>query len=109
MLLQKYDGDDKQDLINFNVALKKQEDTLMKFIAAMNVGGDIFIPTTMLEPLKKEVSQKDVEIKDIKKKILENRQVKHLGCENEIKELKSQISLLQMTILQPLSLFFYSG
>ena len=35
----------------------------MKAIAAINVGDDIFSPKTLLEPLKKEVAQKDVEIK----------------------------------------------
>ena len=50
----------------------------MDSIATMNFGGDIFIPTTMLEPLKKEVAHKDAKIKDLKQKILQNRQVQHL-------------------------------
>ena len=65
----------------------------MKAIVAMDDGGDISSPTTMLEPLKKEVAQKDAEIKELKEKILDNEQVQHLGCKNEIKELKSQILL----------------
>ena len=65
-------GDGNEQLLSFNVALKMQENALMDGIAATNFGGDIFIPTTMLEPLKKEVDQKYVDIKVLKQKILDN-------------------------------------
>ena len=70
-----FSGKDKNQLLKFNVSLKMRENTLMDVIAAMNVGGKIFDPTRMLETLNKEVAQKDVEIKDLKQKILENRRV----------------------------------
>ena len=61
---------DKQHLLNFNASLKMREKTFMDVIAVMNVGGDIFIPTPMIEPLEKEVYYKYVTIKEIMKKIL---------------------------------------
>ena len=73
-------GDDKEHLLKFNVSLKMWEKIWIETIATINAGGDIFIPTTMLEPLKKDVAHKYVEIKELKHKILDNRQVKHLGC-----------------------------
>ena len=47
------------------------------------------------ETLKNKLSERDDEVKDIRLKILEDRESQHLGCKFEIEDLKSQIATLQ--------------
>jgi len=64
---------------------------LQEALATMNVGGDIFGSSRTHESLKKKLVEKDVNIIEIKHKLLETRKEQHLGCDNEIEKLKSQI------------------
>ena len=45
--------------------------------------------------LKKKIEEKEAEIRDIHQKLLEKGKELHLGCDSEIKYLKSQIKALQ--------------
>ena len=42
-----------------------------------------------------KLDERDDEIKELRLKILEDRESQHLGCKYEIKDLKSQIATLQ--------------
>ena len=45
--------------------------------------------------LKKKIEEKEAEIRDLHKKLLETGKALHLGCDIEIQDLKSQIKYLQ--------------
>ena len=88
-------GNDKQCLLKFDASLKIQDKSLMEAIVVMNVWGDDFSSSTTHESLKKKLAKREAKIRELNQKDLENKKVQHLGCENEIKELKSQIVTLQ--------------
>ena len=85
----------KKGLQTYHAFLRIQEKSLMDVIVAINVGADIFGLSTIHETLKKKVDQREDEIKEIKLKILDNRESQHLGCKAEIENMKFQITTLQ--------------
>ena len=87
-------GDDKQCLLKYANSLKTWEKSFMEAITVMNFGGDAFSSSTINESLKNNLVERETEIKVLNQKKLENKKVQHLGCENEIQELKSQIYTL---------------
>lgn len=82
----------KKRLQSYRAFLRTREKSLMDVIAAMNVGADLSAWSTTNETFKKKIDEKKDEIKELKKKLLEDRESKHLGCKSEIEDLKSQIA-----------------
>ena len=72
-----------------------REKSLMDASASMNAGADLFAWSTIKETLTNKIAERDDEIKELRLKILEDRESKHLGCKSKIEDLKSQISTLQ--------------
>ena len=62
---------------------------------AMNVGFDLSAWSTIKETMANKIAERDDEIKELRLKILEDRESQHLGCKSEIEDLKSQIATLQ--------------
>ena len=79
----------------------------MDAIAAMNVGVDLSTWSTINETMKNKVVEREDEIKELRLKLLENRESQHLGCKSEIKDLKSQIATLHKNnILQRVAIVY---
>ena len=62
---------------------------------AMNVGADLSAWSTIKETMESKLAERDDEIKDLRLKILEDRESQLLGCKSNIEDLKSQIATLQ--------------
>ena len=60
--------------------------------ATINVGADLSAWSTIKETIDNKLAERDDEIKELRLKILEDRESQHLGCKSEW---KSQISTLQ--------------
>ena len=57
--------------------------------------------------MKNKLAKRDDEIKELRLKILEDRESQHLVCKSEIEDLKSQISTLQKnTMLQRVAIVY---
>ena len=63
-------------------------------IATMNAGADLSAWSTIKETLTNKLANRDDEIKELRLKILEDRESQHLGCKSEIEDLKSQIATM---------------
>ena len=63
--------------------------------ATMNARADLSAWSTIKETLKNKLAKRDDEIKELRLKILEDRESQHLGCKSEMEDLKSQIATLQ--------------
>ena len=63
--------------------------------AAMNARADLSAWSTIKETLKNKLGDRDDEIKELRLKILEDRESQNLRCKYEIEDLKSQIATLQ--------------
>jgi len=85
----------KDALLKYDWALREQEISLFKVVAAMDARGDVFDTSTMKESLKNKLTSMEEKIKELKIKLLEKQAKKHLGCQSEIQELKSQIHYLK--------------
>ena len=97
----------KKGLQSYRAFLRTREKSLMDVIAAMNAGADLSAWSTTNETFKKKIAEKEDEIKELKKKLLEDRESKHLGCKSEIEDLKSQIATLKKnSILQRVGIVY---
>ena len=87
-------GNDRQRLLKYDTSLQMRENILMEPIAVMNVERDVFSSSIIHVSLMKRLAEREEEIRELNQKKMESKKVQHLGCENEIQELKSQIFTL---------------
>ena len=57
--------------------------------------GDLYGSSPLHKEMKEKMARKDAKIRELGSKLLEGRQVQHLGCDMEIQTLKSTIAYLQ--------------
>ena len=85
----------KKGLQSYRAFLRIQEKSLMDAIATMNARADLSTWSTIKETMDNKIAKRDDDIKELRLKILEDRESQHLGCKSEIEDLKSQIATLQ--------------
>ena len=85
----------KKGLQSYHAFLRIREKSLIHAIVEMNVGADLYAWSTIKETLKNKVAEREGEIKELRLKILEDRESQHLRCKPDIEDLKSQITTLQ--------------
>ena len=72
----------KNGLQSYHAFLRIREKSLMDVIAEMNIVADLSASSTIKETLKNKVAEREDEIKELRLKIMEDRESQHLGCKS---------------------------
>lgn len=64
----------KNAIQSYRDSLRNREKSLMDAIAAMNAGADLFTWSNIKETLKNKVAEREYEIKELRLKLMENRE-----------------------------------